>query len=183
MKNTDLGFVILGFSVGVTLGTAIIIAVLPEPAQYGGAFVTASATLFGVTIAALMVKYQLRENYRNQVKLEKLKYLGIQKNRENLAVLRVRLAGVAMWLTNQEEQVDEEWLNQTMELLEYLAPINGRGFYEISGLVHNCSNFVESDNFNKIVDVDYCHAAIQKTVEDLDDLLTGNPDAFFLNSE
>lgn len=97
--SSDQVFVFLGFIAGSNVGTASVLALLPERTySLGGYFITASATLMAAIVAALMVRHQLVENYRNQRRLELVKYASNTENQKALIALHDELGRVRSML-------------------------------------------------------------------------------------
>ncbi|WP_417456159.1 hypothetical protein [Kordiimonas sp.] len=93
--SRDQVFVFLGFIAGSNIGTAVVLTFLPEGVYaYGGYFITASATLTAAVVAALMVRHQLEVNYRNQRRLEIIRYISDTQKQERLTKLHKALGSL-----------------------------------------------------------------------------------------
>lgn len=162
--SSDVLFVLLGFVLGSTLGAALFLTLLPEPAQYGGSFITAGGAVFAATVGALMIRHQLRENYVNQIKLDKIRYVSQDEVRSSISEIMLRLnqfKGSLLEGDGTEEQVHAAG-NAYRDVIEVLAPVSVTYLRMLKQIYLDFWYHSDDPFFNE-----HSHRPVYKTVEEL----------------
>lgn len=82
----------LGVFAGCTVWTTVVLIFLDHfGLDLAGSVISSLATILAALLAAAMIQHQIRQNYRNQLKLERAKYLF---EAENQAKLRGIISGI-----------------------------------------------------------------------------------------
>ena len=185
--SSDQVFVFLGFLAGSNIGTALILMALPERAYpLGGYFITASATLTAAIVAALMVRHQLKANYDNQRKLEKIRYIGAADNQKRLLdlnkkieQLRVHLGKLAKKRDAWEEgnnplvvQDIEYVIGEIKDLFLVLSPISAKYFGNLMHILFMAQTILDNEGGDGTFRRD-CNKEINELRQQLGYLLSG----------
>jgi hypothetical protein len=195
--SSDQVFVFLGFIAGSNVGTAVVLAFLPERAYpLGGYFIAASATLTAAVVAALMVRHQLKANYDSQRKLEKIRYISVAENRDRLMDLsktierlRIHLGKLvkekADWESNKNGLVvqDTEYaIEQIRKLYLVLPPISAKYFGNLMHILFMAQTILDNEGGDATFRKE-CREEINELRRQLGHMLSGKLDCDIIVSD
>ena len=174
--------VFLGFVGGSNVGTAFVIKSLGVDAKYGQAFITAGATLTAAIIAALMVRHQLRENFLNQRKLEKIKYMSNQENRKALMELQSAIEVIRFWFASDVPLHMRAFTNASADALEripYAMALSPQYGQKIKGALDTFEVIYNVPEARQDVPMDKLAASFREYSKELDKVLNLEEDGEF----
>lgn len=130
--SSDVAFLILGIVLGATWGTALVIVSSGDVARFGNGIIAAAGALTSASIAAIMIRHQLKANYENQKKLEQFRMLSDVDTRKALDEVADELRNTAQKLKENNTIAAVDHIKIVMKNVSQVAKIKPETVRRIS---------------------------------------------------